>query len=106
MTSRAREEILFGKSVAIIALIFSFAFLVLGSTEAFAAAHNGGGGHKSVPTGNLSLVLLNSNDGLAHWGNQVTFTASTTATTEPHVSLKCSQNGVVVYAAQSGHYTS
>jgi len=97
---------LFGKSLAIIALIFSFAFLVLGSTDAFAAAHNGGGGRKSLPTGNLSLVLLNSTDGLAHWGNQVTFTASTTATTEPHVSLKCSQNGVVVYAAQSGYYAS
>ena len=95
---------MFGKSLAIIALIFSFAFLVLGSTEAFAAAHNGGGGHKSVPTGNLSLVLLNSTDGLAHWGNQVTFTASTTATTEPHVSLRCSQNGILVYATQTGFY--
>ena len=66
---------MFGKSLAIIALIFSFAFLVLASTEAFAAAHNGGGSHKSVPPGNLSLVLLNSTDGLAHWGQQVTFTA-------------------------------
>jgi len=98
---------LFGKSLAIIALIFSFAFLILGSTEAFAAARNGGGGgHKSAPTGNLSLVLLNSTDGLAHWGQQVTFSASTTATTDPHVGLKCSQNGVVVYSAQSGFYAS
>jgi len=96
---------LFGKSLAIIALIFSFAFLVLGSTDAFAAAHSGGG-HKSVPSGSLSLVLLNSTDGLAHWDHQVTFNVSTTATTEPHVSLKCSQNGVVVYSAQSGFYAS
>ena len=59
-----------------------------------------------MPTGNLSLVLLNSTDGAAHWGQQVTFNVSTTATTEPHVGLKCSQNGVVVYAAQSGYYAS
>ena len=31
-------------------------------------------------------------------------TVSTTATTEPHVSLKCSQNGVLVYATQTGYY--
>jgi len=96
---------LFGKSLAIIALIFSFAFLILGTTDAFAAVH-GGGGHKSAATGTLGLVLLNSTDGVAHWGQQVTFNVSTTATTEPHVGLKCSQNSVVVYAAQSGYYAS
>ncbi len=96
---------MFGKSLAIIALIFSFAFLILGTTDAFAAVH-GGGGHKSAATGTLGLVLLNSTDGVAHWGQQVTFNVSTSATTEPHVGLKCSQNSVVVYAAQSGYYAS
>ena len=96
---------MFGKSLAIIALIFSFAFLILDGTDAFAAAH-GGGGHKSAATGTLGLVLLNSTDGVAHWGQQVTFNVSTTATTEPHVGLKCSQSSVVVYSAQSGYYAS
>ena len=96
---------MFGKSLAIVALIFSFAFLILDGTDAFAAAH-GGGGHKSAATGTLGLVLLNSTDGVAHWGQQVTFNVSTTATTEPHVGLKCSQSSVVVYSAQSGYYAS
>jgi len=96
---------LFGKSLAIIALIFSFAFLILDGTDAFAAAH-GGGGRKSAATGTVGLVLLNSTDGVAHWGQQVTFNVSTTATTEPHVGLKCSQSSVVVYSAQSGYYAS
>ena len=43
---------------------------------------------------------------MAHWGQQVTFNVSTTATTEPHVGLKCSQSSVVVYSAQSGYYAS
>ncbi len=96
---------MFGKSLAIIALIFSFAFLILDGTDAFAAAH-GGGGRKSAATGTVGLVLLNSTDGVAHWGQQVTFNVSTTATTEPHVGLKCSQSSVVVYSAQSGYYAS
>jgi len=96
---------LFGKSLAIIALIFSFAFLILDGTDAFAAAH-GGGGRKAAATGTVGLVLLNSTDGVAHWGQQVTFNVSTTATTEPHVGLKCSQSSVVVYSAQSGYYAS
>ncbi|TMD51260.1 MAG: hypothetical protein E6I83_10770 [Chloroflexi bacterium] len=96
---------MFGKSLAIIALIFSFAFLILDGSDAFAAAH-GGGGRKSAATGTVGLVLLNSTDGVAHWGQQVTFNVSTTATTEPHVGLKCSQSSVVVYSAQSGYYAS
>jgi len=59
----------------------------------------GGGG------GSFNLVLLNSTDGVPHWGQQVTFAVSTTATTEPHVSLKCYQ-GVMVYTTQTGYYAS
>jgi len=95
---------LLGKRIALTALIFSFAILILGGAEVLAAK---GGGHKPAPgTGTLSLVVLNSTDGVPHWGQQVTFKVSTTATTEPHVSLRCSQNGVVVYSAQSGYYAS
>jgi hypothetical protein len=69
-----------------------------------ASKHPARGGNGS--TSNLSLVLLNSTDGLPHYGQQVTFTVSTTATTEPHVSLLCSQNGVVVYRNDAGYYAS
>lgn len=55
-------------------------------------------------TSSLSLVLLNSTDGLPHWGQNVTFTVSTTATSEPYVSLNCSQNGVLVYGASAGFF--
>jgi hypothetical protein len=57
-------------------------------------------------TGTLTLVLVNSTDGSPHWGQQVRFTVSTTKTTEPHVSLACSQGGTVVYTQQTGYYAS
>jgi hypothetical protein len=68
---------------------------------AYAAKGNNssGGGHGGKPTagsGTISLVLLNSTDGGAHWGQWVTFNVATTSTTEPWVGLKCSQNGAVV----------
>jgi hypothetical protein len=85
------------------------ALTILGaSAPALAAKGGGGGGGKPAPSGSssLGLVLLDSTDGLAHWGQRVTFNASSSATTEPHVSLKCSQNGVVVYTTQTGYYAS
>ncbi len=57
-------------------------------------------------TSSLSLVLLNSTDGLPHWGQNVTFNVSTTATNEPYVSLDCYQNGVLVYGAMAGFFPS
>src|SRR5438552_1908444 len=84
---RAREESLFGKRwPAILALIFAFSYLILGSNEAFAAAHGGGGGHRLAPTtSGFTLVLVDSTDGQAHWVQQVTFNVSTAATTEPDI---------------------
>ena len=57
-------------------------------------------------TSSLSLVLLNSTDGLAHWGQEVTFHVATSATTEPYVSLDCYQNGALVYGAMAGFFPS
>src|SRR6266446_5753874 len=57
-----------------------------------AASKHGG----TTSTSSLNLVLLNSTDGSAHWGQTVTFSISTTATTEPNVSLHCYQNGALV----------
>jgi hypothetical protein len=77
-------------------------------TTADAAKSGGGGGgggkHTTTTyTGSFSLVLLNSTDGLPHWGQQVTFNVTSNA---PYyfVELDCSQNGTVVYQQSAGFY--
>ncbi len=67
-------------------------------------ASHGPGHGGTTSTSSLTLVLLNSTDGVPHWGQQVTFNVSTTATTQPNVSLNCYQNGALVYGAVSGFY--
>ncbi len=74
-------------------------------------ARGGNGGPKGKPSGgsgSLTLVMVNdvNGNGLPNWGDSVRFNVSTTATTEPHVSLTCSQNGEVVYGASTGYYAS
>ena len=66
----------------------------------------GGGGTTSGGSGTLTLVMVtdNNGDGLPNWSDQITWNVSTTATTEPNVSVSCSQNGVVVYSASAGYY--
>ena len=69
------------------------------------ASHNpnhGGGG--TTNTSSLTVVLLNSTDGLPHYGQQVTFTVATTVTTRPYVKLDCYQNQVWVYDQWAGFY--
>ncbi len=71
------------------------------------ASHNpnhGNGG--TTNTSSLTVVLLNSTDGLAHFGQSVTFSVSTTATSYPNVKLDCYQNGTWVYEAAAGFYAS
>ncbi len=71
------------------------------------ASHNPGHGNGGTTnTSSLTLVLLNSTDGLAHWGQQVTFNVSTTATSTPTVDLKCDQGGVMVLAWTAGFFPS
>jgi hypothetical protein len=62
--------------------------------------------HHQSPAGTstLTLVLLNSTDGTPHWGQSVTFNVSTTATTQPNVSMNCYQNGTLVFGAEAGFY--
>ena len=66
----------------------------------------GGGGGKpggsTGGTGTISLVLLNSTDGLPHYGQKVTFAVSTTATDQPFVLLKCYRSGTLVYELSNG----
>jgi hypothetical protein len=75
--------------------------------QSLAAPHNGGG-KPSSGGGTLSLKMVTdvNSDGLPNWNDTVTFDVSTTATTEPHVSVTCSQNGTVVYGATTGFYAS
>jgi hypothetical protein len=61
-----------------------------------------GGGKPGGGTGTMSLVLLDSTDGVPHFGQKVTFDVSTDATTYPWVTLKCFQNGSQVYQASRG----
>ena len=66
----------------------------------------GGGGGSPSPSSSLSLVLLNSSDGQAHWGQQVTFNVATTATASPFVSLNCYQGSAWVLTASAGFFPS
>jgi hypothetical protein len=84
-------------------LALTLSALTVGS--AFAAKPSGGG-KGGGGTSSLSLVLVNSTNGVPHWGQQITFNVSTTVTTEPHVSVVCTQNGSVVYGAETGYYAS
>lgn len=62
----------------------------------------GGGGKPGGAGGTIELVLLESTDGLAHYGQKVTFSVSTTATDYPWVVAKCYQNGTLVYEQANG----
>lgn len=63
----------------------------------------GGGKPGGSQTGSFSLVLLESTDGYAHWGQQVTFEVTSTAT-YTFVDLDCYQNGTRVYHSGVGFY--
>jgi len=84
-----------------IALLAVLAVLVL-VPSALAAKGRGGGGTTTGGTGTIDLVVLNSTDGLPHFGGKVTFNVSTSATTQPWVDLKCYQNGVLVAEQANG----
>ncbi|MBX4197505.1 hypothetical protein KW801_03040 [Candidatus Saccharibacteria bacterium] len=92
-------------------LLFTLVFATVGAVaiwQSLAAPHGGGGKPKPGSGGSISLVMVTdqNSDGLPNRGDTVTFNISQTATTEPHVDLKCSQNGTVVYGATAGFYDS
>lgn len=92
-----------------LALVAATAALLLAlAPVAFAAKGGGGGGGKggsATASGSLSLVLINSSDGLPHWGQTVTFDVTTTVS-QPYVTLNCFQNGAQVYTMTAGFYAS
>lgn len=70
-----------------------------------AASAKGAGATKSGSS-SLSVVMVQdaNADGQPNYGDTITFSVSTTATTQPYVQLDCSQNGTVVYQHQAGIY--
>jgi hypothetical protein len=73
----------------------------------------GGGGHKpgggsGSGSGTVTLVVVSSpsNDNLPHFGGQVTYTVSTSSTTQPYVSTTCYQGTTLVLSASAGWYAS
>ena len=73
---------------------------------AFAKGGGRGGGGGTTSTINLHtpLVYDANGDGVTNHGDVVLFDISTTATTQPWVNVKCSQNGVVVYNTWNGYF--
>lgn len=97
------------RHVVRIALIAAVAALAIAPTALAGKGGGGkpgGGGGGTTTSSSLSLVLLNSSDGQAHWGQQVTFNVATTATASPFVSLNCYQGSTWVLTASAGFFPS
>lgn len=52
----------------------------------------------------FTMRVLTGADQEPSWGDEVTFDVNTSATSEPHVDLSCTQGGVGVYGATTGFY--
>jgi hypothetical protein len=52
----------------------------------------------------MALVTDANANGLPNWADTVTFNVSTSATTQPWVNLKCTQNGKVVAQGWNGYF--
>jgi hypothetical protein len=90
------------RSTGLVAAALTLALSLSFATPAFAKGGHGGGGGGSGST--VSLVLVDSVDGMAHTGQLVTFAVTTSATASPFVSLNCYQGGVWVYTASAGFF--
>jgi hypothetical protein len=78
--------------------------LAKGGNKGGGGATSGSGGTTSSGGGTISLVLLNSTDGLPHFLQDVTFNVSTTATTQPWVTLRCYIGGTLVDKDSNGMF--
>jgi hypothetical protein len=104
MVTRKTPAVRIACSAAFLVLALALVPVALaGKPAAGSGGHKGGGGG-STGGGTISLVLVNSSDGLPHWGQTVTFNISTTATTQPWVNLQCYQNGVLVGQGWNGFF--
>jgi hypothetical protein len=99
------------RSVVVVATAATLVLVLAGPALAGKPSGGGGGGGKkggggTTTGGSGSLVLkdLTRSDNVPHWGDQITFTVSTNATTEPMVNVTCTQGGTTVYGAVTGYY--
>jgi hypothetical protein len=76
---------------------------ILATITTGAAIAGKAAGHKQSGGGTISLVLVNSTDGLPHFGQQVTFNISATFS-EPWVNLRCYQKGTWVSGEWGGFF--
>jgi hypothetical protein len=83
------------------------ASLLLATSPALAAA--GGKGQSAAGSsgkGSIVLVPLNPTPGGPYFGDQVTFTVSTSATASPWVNVNCYRNSTWVYGEWHGFFAS
>jgi hypothetical protein len=93
-----------GRRTGLAAAALAVAALTILGASAPALAAKGGGHTTSSGGSTLELVLLDSTDGVAHYGQRVTFNVSTTATDKPMVKVDCYQGSNYVYWASAGFY--
>ena len=91
-------------SLLIVGLVAGTAFAAKGG----GAGTTGGGGHKGgggSSSGSLALVMVAdaNGNGSPNWNDTITFNVTSTSTS-PYVSVKCTQGGTLVYAADAGFY--
>ena len=86
----------------IIGILIALALGAAAASPGFAAPR--GGARTNGDTGSFSLVLLNSTDGLPHYGQEVGFKVSTNAYF-PVVTVDCYQGGVRVSQQSVGYYS-
>ncbi len=89
------------RSTGLLVSVLTLALSLSVATPAFAKGGHGGAGSSSS---SVQLVLIDSLDGLAHSGQQVTFAVATSATASPFVSLNCYQGSAWVYTASAGFF--
>jgi hypothetical protein len=79
----------------------SIVAVLLVATTSVALAAAGGGKPSSSSSISLQLLAAPTTSGSADpsYGQSVTFNVSTSATSQPFVHIKCSQNGTLVYQA-------
>ena len=100
--SRRQSSRAGGRMLIVAALIGT---LVLALTAGSVSAAKGGGSKGGKQTDStLSLVTLDSADGLAYHTHRLAFEVSTTATDRPFVGVRCWQGSAWVLDAYTGYF--
>jgi hypothetical protein len=92
--------------LALLVAVASLCLAFLLAAPAFAGKPGAGGGKPPKGGGGsatISLVLLQSTDGTAHYGQRITFKVTTTDP-QPFVNLKCYQGGALVSQSTEGFF--